>query len=222
MKLIILCFGMAISFVNTMAQTDREQLSLAVSNAEAQNQQKLKEYVWKRKSQVFIESQLKLTTVTEFSYTPEGKLNTKIIDATTTVKKKPGIRGAAQENAAESKLDYIEKALALAMSYTFMSKGEMIDFFSKATITKSAEKIIAIASDVHVSGDKLEIHIDPKSNLYLFKKFESLLGNEKVAGKLNYENFQNGTNHISTTTLNLPAQKMDIEAQNQDYTIRIK
>ncbi|MEJ1237335.1 hypothetical protein WBG78_04340 [Chryseolinea sp. T2] len=204
------------------SQTDKEALSLKISKAEDANLQKLKEYVWKRKSQVFIESQLKLTTITEFSFTPDGKLDTKIVDAESTVKKKPGLRGAAQANAAEDKMDYIEKALGLALQYTFLTKGEMLDFFSKATVTEKNGQIEAVASDVKVPGDRLLLRIDPTTYLCGYREFSSLLGKDKLEGELNYEMFSNGTNHISTTTLDLPAKKMTIDAQNQDYTIRVK
>lgn len=204
------------------AQIDKDKLSLDISKAEEANHLKLKEYVWKRRSDVFIESQLKLTTITEFSFTPEGKLETKIVDAETTVKKKPGLRGQAQANAVEDKIEYIEKALTLALDYTFMSKGEMLDFISKATITEKNGQLEAVADNVQVNGDRLLIRIDPKTHLFTYKEFTSLLGKDKIEGKLNYEQFSNGTNHLSVTTLNLPAQKMNIDAKNQDYTIRIK
>jgi hypothetical protein len=208
--------------LHATAQIDKEALSLNISKAEEANSQKLKEYVWKRGSDVFIESQLKLTTITEFSFTPEGKLETKIVDAETTVAKKPGLRGKAQANAAEDKLEYIEKALSLALEYTFMTKGELLDFFSKATVTEKNGQIEAVADNVRVKGDRLLVKVDPQTNLFTYKEFTSLLGQDKIEGKLNYEKFSNGTNHLSTTTLNMPAQKMNIDAKNQDYTIRIK
>lgn len=204
------------------AQIDKEKLSLNISKAEEANQIKLKEYVWKRRSDVFIESQLKLTTITEFSYSTEGKLETKIVDAETTVQKKPGLRGKAQASAAQDKMEYIEKALTLALDYTFMSKGEMLDFFNKATVTEKNGMIEAVADNVHVSGDRLLVRVDTKTYLFTYKEFTSLLGHDKIEGKLNYETFSNGTNHLSTTTLNLPAQKMNIDAKNQDYTVRVR
>jgi hypothetical protein len=225
MKFTITILVLSILFVfcsRLEAQIDKEKLSLNISKAEEANQVKLREYVWKRRSDVFIESQLKLTTITEFRYTPDGKLETQIVDAETTVKKKPGLRGAAQANAAQDKIEYIEKALALAIDYTFMTKGQLLDFFSKATVTEKNGLIEAVAYDVHVKGDRLLVHVDPTTYLFTYKEFISLLGQDKIEGKLNYEQFSSGTNHLSTTTLNLPAQKMNIDAKNQDYTIRIK
>lgn len=219
-----ICFAllMLITAFPTLAQIDKETLSLNISKAEDANQQKLKEYIWKRRSDVFVENQLKLTTITEFSFTPDGKLETKVVDAETSIKKKPGLRGVAQANAIEGKADYIEKALALALDYTFMTKGEMIDFFSKATVTENNGQIEAVAYDVHVKGDRLLIRVDPKTYLYTYKEFTSLLGKDKVEGKLNYEKFSNGINHLSLTKLDLLATKTTIDAKNQDYTIRVK
>lgn len=218
------CFAILIAFcaLPCVAQIDNETLSLKISKAEEANQQKLKEYVWKRRSDVYADNQLKLTTITEFSFTPEGKLETKIIDTDTNIKKKPGLRGAAQANALEDKADYIRKALDLSIQYTFMSKGEMLDFFTKATVSENNGQIEAVAYDVHVKGDRLLIRIDPATYLYTYKEFTSLLGKDKVEGKLNYEKFSNGINHLSTTRLDLLATKMVIDARNQDYTIRVK
>jgi len=218
----ILIAALMIIYLPVSAQIDKEALSLKISKAEEANQQKLKEYVWKRRSDVFVESKLMLTTITEFSYTADGKLETKIVDAETSIQKKPGLRGKAQENAVEGKVEYIEKSLKLALDYAFMTKGEMLDFFSKATVTEKNGQIEAVADNVHVPGDRLLIRIDPQTNLFTYKEFTSLLGKDKIDGKLNYEKFSNGTNHLSVTTLNLPAQKMSIDAKNQDYTIRVK
>lgn len=219
---IILLLGVLFATVFQLhAQVDKEKLSLNISKAEEANQQKLKQYVWKRRSDVFIESQLKLTTITEFSFKPDGQLQTNIVDTETTVEKKPGLRGKAQANAAEEKIEYIEKALKLAIDYTFMTKGELLDFFTKATVTEKDGVIEAVADNVHVKGDRLLVRVDPDTYLFTYKEFTSLLGMDKVEGKLNYEKFSNGTSHLSTTTLNLPAQKMNIDAKNQDYTIRV-
>jgi hypothetical protein len=183
---------------------------------------KLKEYIWKRKSDVSLSGEKKLTILTEFSFDAQGKLQAKIVDAESSVKQKRGIRGKVQQGAAEDKADYASKALELALAYTFMTKGQLIDFFSKATVTETAGVIEATAENVYVQGDKLTMHIDSKSNLFLDKKFSSLVGKDAIDGAINYEKFSNGTNHGSTTMLNMPAQKMKIDAINQDYTQRVK
>jgi hypothetical protein len=204
------------------AQIDKDQLALDIYKADDANTQKLKEFIWKRKSDVSSEGVIKLTTITEFSFDETGKLQAKTIDAQSTVDKKPGLRGKAQENAMEAKKDYIQKALELSVAYTFMTKGQLLDFFGKATVSEKDGVIEASADDVNVKGDHLTIWIDAATKLFIKKQFKSSLGTDIVDGEINYEKFSTGVNHGSTTILNMPAQKMKIDAKNQDYTIRVK
>jgi hypothetical protein len=215
-------FVLQLAAVVTFAQIDKEQLALTVSKADDANTEKLKEYIWKRKSDVSINGAVKLTTITEFSFDDKGELQAKLVDAESSVKQKPGLRGRAQQGAAEDKADYAAKALELSLAYTFMTKGQLLDFFSKATVTEKDGVIEAVGENVYVQGDKLTIHIDSKTNLYLDKKFSSLLGKDAIDGEIKYEKFSSGVNHGSATVLNMPAQKMKIDAKNQDYSQRVK
>jgi hypothetical protein len=218
----LLLFIFLLPAVLCSAQVDKDQLALAINKADEANTEQLKAFIWKRKSDVSIEGTVKLTTITEFSFDATGKLQAKIVDAETSVKKKRGVRGAIQKNAAEDKMDYVEKALDLALSYTFMTKGQLLDFFGKATVIEKNGIIEASAENVYIKGDKLTILIEAATKLYLNKKFSSLLGKDPINGEIKYEKFSSGVNHGSTTTLNMPAQKMKIDARNQDYSQRIK
>lgn len=214
--LILICIGTSFS------QTDKDKLALAINTTDEANTEKLKAYIWKRKSDVSINGEVKLTTITEFSFDDQGKLQAKLVDAESSVKQKPGLRGRAQQNAAEDKMDYVGKALELSLAYTYMTKGQLMDFFSKATLSEKDGVIEASGENIYVQGDKLTIWVDKKTNLYTKKKFSSLLGKDAVDGEINYEKFSSGVNHGSTTVLNMPAQKMKIDARNQDYSQRIK
>jgi hypothetical protein len=221
MKKIVSLALFLLSATIVFGQIDKDQLALKVAKAEEQNLAKLKEYIWKRHSNVFMDNQLNLTTITEFKFKPDGKIETTVVDAKTTAQQKPGLRGAAQKSAAEDKLDYIQKALQLSVNYAFLSKGELVDFFDKATITEKDGMLEAVASNVLIQGDRLLVKIDPTSNLITYREFTSLLGKDAIDGKLNYDIFSNGTLHGTMTTVNMPVQKMRIEGSNQDYTIRV-
>jgi len=215
----ILCLA---SSLPGLSQIDKEQLALAISKADEANTEGLKQYIWKRKSDVSVNGELKLTTYTEFSFDDQGKLQTKLVDAESSVKQKGGLRGKMQKNAAEDKMDYVGKALELALAYTFMTKGQLLDFISKATVSEKDGIIEATADNVYVKGDKLTIHVDSKTNLYIDKKFSSLLDKDPIDGEIKYAKFSSGINHGSETVLNMPAQKMKIDAKNQDYSQRVK
>lgn len=207
----------------SFAQIDKEQLALTVSKAEAENNAKLQQYIWKRKSDVSLDGQVKLTTISEFSFDEKGEIQTQLVDAESSVDQKKGVRGKAQQNAAEDKADYVQKALELSMAYTFMSKGQLLDFFTKATVTEKDGLLEATSSNVYVQGDQLTLVIDAKTNLFVRKKFSSKLDKDPIDGEINYARFESsGINHGTTTVLNLPAQKMKINSVNQNYTQRVK
>ena len=218
----LLLFIFLIPAMLCSAQIDKDQLALAINKADEANTEQLKSFIWKRKADVYVENVLKLTTITEFSFNQAGELETKIIDSESSEKKKGGIRGMVQENAAEDKMDYVGKALDLSLAYTYMTKGQLIDFFGKAAVTEKDGIIEATAENVYVEGDKLTVRVEAATNLFLSKKFSSLLGKDPVDGEVKYEKFSSGVNHGSTTLLNMPAQKMRIDAINQDYSQRVK
>ena len=218
----LLLFIFLIPAMLCSAQIDKDQLALAINKADEANTEQLKSFIWKRKADVYVENVLKLTTITEFSFNQAGELETKIIDSESSEKKKGGIRGMVQENAAEDKMDYVGKALDLSLAYTYMTKGQLIDFFGKAAVTEKDGIIEATAENVYVEGDKLTVRVEAATNLFLSKKFSSLLGKDPVDGEVKYEKFSSGVNHGSTTLLNMPAQKMRIDAINQDYSQRVQ
>ena len=218
----LLLFIFLIPAMLCSAQIDKDQLALAINKADEANTAQLKAFIWKRKADVYVENVLKLTTITEFSFNQAGELEAKVIDSESSEKKKGGIRGMVQENAAEDKMDYVGKALDLSLAYTYMTKGQLIDFFGKAAVTEKDGIIEATAENVYVEGDKLTVRVEAATNLFLSKKFSSLLGKDPVDGEVKYEKFSSGVNHGSTTLLNMPAQKMKIDAVNQDYSQRVQ
>lgn len=206
-----------------MSQVDMDELSLKVSKAEQANLEKLKAYIWKRQSDVYVTDALKMTVLSECKFDSTGKIDIYPIEAKSTEKDKPGIRGRVQSNAAEDKMDYVANALELSLAYAYMSKGQLLDFFGKAKMSEGAGGLLIIsAENVYVKGDKLSVHIDPATNLFKYKEFNSFLDKDPIAGKLFYETFtSSGIVHGTNTTLNLPAQKTRIDAKNMDYAQRV-
>lgn len=214
---------LVLAFCNLIySQIDSEQLALKVSKVDEANTLKLKEYIWKRHSTLTINGEVKATIINEFSYDENGKLQMKNVGGETSVKKKPGLRGKIQESKIEEKTDYFEKALQLSVSYVIMTKGQLLDFFEKATISEKDGIIEATSENINVKGDKLTIFIDAKTNLFISKKFSSLLGKDPIDGEIKYALFSSGINHGSETLINLPTQNAKVTAKNQDYSKRVQ
>lgn len=215
----------AVILVNCLAgfsQTDKDQLALDISKVDAENIEKLKAYIWKFHANVMGEGGNKTNIISEFSFKEDGSININVVDGETNIKQKRGVRGKMQQSAMQDKMEYVGKAMEYALAYTYMTKGQLLDFFDKAEIYEKEGVIMAEGSDIYVKGDNLKIHLDPDTKLYLSKSFRSKLGEDPISGEVKYETFQSsGVNHISTTLLEMPAENIKIEGENKDYTIRV-
>jgi len=204
------------------SQIDKDQLALEVSKVDAENTEKLKEYIWKLHADVFGEGGNKTTLISEFKYDDTGELNINLINGETNIQKKPGIRGKMQQSEIEGKVDNVAKAMQYALGYTYMTKGQLLDFFDKAEVIERNGVLTAKGKDIYVTGDELIINIDAATKLFLSKSFSTKMNADPISGEVLYDTFKSsGVNHITTTKLDLPAESVKIEGENKDYTIRI-
>lgn len=203
------------------AQIDKEQLALDISKADALNAKNLMPYTWKRTSVVSVEGEVKSTLINEVSFDSLGKVQIETLDVQSTTKDKIGIRGRIQDSKKKDMMEYVEKSLKLALNYTYMSKGEFLDFFERAVVTTKDGIIEAKGSDLYVKGDSLTVRIDEKSKLFVFKEFSSTIGEDLISGQIKYELFSSGISHGAETVLKLPGKNMTIQAKNHDYSIHV-
>jgi hypothetical protein len=223
MKKSLLLFVLFFTFsLSGFSQTDKDLLALDISKVDAENTEKLKAYVWKLHADILGEGGNKTTLISEMRYDQKGELTIKVVDGETNIKQKPGLRGKMQQNAIEDKVEVVSKAMQHSLAYTYMTKGQLLDFFSKAEITEKDGVITATGKNIYVAGDQLTIRIDAKSKYYLSKSFSTKLGEDPINGKVQYETFtSSGVNHISTTKLEMPSEKITINGENKDYTIKV-
>lgn len=208
--------------LTSYTQIDPDMLSLNISKVDAANMEQLKAFVWKKQSVVTVGGVEKLSTLNEFSIDENDSIIVRNIDANTTVKQKRGIRGRVQQNAAEDNLDYVGKALKMTLAYTFMSKGQLLDFFNKAVITEKDGIIEASAKDVYVKGDMLTLQVESATHLYISKEFTSIMDGDPISGSIKYDKFQSGINHVSKSMMKLPAKDAVINSENIDYLQRVR
>lgn len=222
----ILFSALAVTFLLTtplLAQEDNTELALEVSKANETNIEKLKDYIWKLKLDGYVNKELKLTTLSEMKFDKDGKLVSTPIDASTTVKAKPGIRGRMQQSAAEDNLDYVEHAAATMLNYAYMTKGELVDFFDKATVIEENDELVATAKNVKQEGDEVIIHIDPTTYFFKRKVIKAKSGADPIECTVDYATFAStGVNHVDKSYLMMPAKDMQVNTENIDYTQRVE
>ena len=221
MKKLILLLAMG-AWMVTFAQVDRDQLSLDISKADAANTEQLKSFIWKKASVVTVDGEVKLNTLSEFKFDDKGELQMQNIDAETTVKQKRGIRGKVQASNAQDNMDYVEEALKVMVSYTYMTKGQLLDFYGKAELTEADGLLIATAKDVFAKGDMLTVKVEKDTKLFVYKQFSGFMGEDPISGEITYGKFKSGISHATTNMLKLPAKNAVINSENKDYSQRVQ
>lgn len=207
---------------NTLAEIDNDQLSLDISKANEANMVKMKAFIWKKASEVIVDGQDQLDFLNEISISDDGKVTVVNLDVESHVKQQRGLRGRMQKKAVAENAEYMEGAMQHAVAYIYMSKGQMLDFFSKAKITDEKGVLTAIATDVLAKGDSLTVKVDKTTKLFVSISFTSSLGADPISGEINYAEFSSGISHVSTSTLNLPARNAVIKSTNKDFVQRVK
>jgi hypothetical protein len=219
-KSVLFIFILAIcSF--TLVQIDKEQLALDVSKADTKNLEKLKDFIWKQHSTTTVKGEVKGTVIKEISFNEKGEVQINQVGEESSEKDKRGIKGKVQKNKKESTMKYVEKALQLSIAYTYMSKGQLLDFFEKAEVTEVDDTYQITGENVLVKGDKLTVIVEKSTNLFIIKKFSSMLDQDPLEGEIKFNKFSSGISYASFSTIDLPAQGMMIHTTNKDHSQRI-
>jgi hypothetical protein len=205
------------------AQTGKTNLSLQVSAAAAANRAKLKNYVWTRTVQVFISGTLKTTIVSSLSIGPDGKIVTTAVSSVATdPPPTKGIRGnIARKKIAEMKT-YVDSAVKVSMSYLYMNKGNMVNYFDAANITQNGNTITVVGSNVNRPNDQFTTNLTSGTLAYISQSFSSTSSGDAVSGTFNYQTFSNGLTAFGNGELDLPAKSMKLMISNTNYAQKLQ
>ena len=221
-KTIIFCSLMfAMAFVaNAQSKTD---LSLKVAAAAAANRAQLVSYTWTRTVQVFIGGTLKTTVVSSLAIGPDGKMVTTAVSSVATDPPPTrGIRGdIARKKIAEMKT-YVDSAVKVSMSYLYMSKGGMVNYYDAANITQSGNTITVVGTNVNRTNDQFTSNLSATNLAYISQSFTSTSAGDAIAGTFNYKTFDNGLTAFNNGELDLPAKTMKLMISNTNYAKKLQ
>jgi hypothetical protein len=222
----LLLFGGVLVFLLQGAKgqnTQKTNLSLKVSAVAEANRASLVSYVWTRTVTVFEGGELKLTNVNSLSLGADGKLINTIVSSTPAKQPKGGILGDKDRKKLKDLQSYVDGAVAEAQGYIYMSKGKMLDFFDKATITPADNTFKVAGSNVNKTGDQLNMNITKGTLAYISQSFKSsLANNDPYTGEVNYKTFKNGLTAIDNGNLILPARNLKLHVVNTNYAKKMQ
>ena len=221
---LILFLFLAFSQNSLLAQNEDSatDLALKISESQATNMISLKNYSWKMSSNIEAEGELKLVVLTQFRFNTNGELEKRQISNEWKVEKKKFVAGKKQQSAMEENQKVAEEAFNLLKQYLFMSKGQLVDFYEKANISKSSEEgtIVIETNSVIVKDDNLVQTVDEKTLLTRSMNIKSILSTNNMTSSIKLESLGDGTNRPVQLIVEIPTKNLKIVMENFDFILQ--
>jgi len=219
-KFLTLMFA-GICFLAANAQIDKTQLSLDVSKKYSDNLKLHTQYTWKRSVEAFVDKDKVMSSLSSVTIGLDGKMVANVIQEQSYVQKKPGLRGAMQENGAQDMNAYIKNAIELTMKYIFPSQGQMVDLFNKGTLSLLDNSTLqAEAFNLLAQGDRLNYKYNKTTLDCLSQDISTVMNGDPVKAIVSYEN-ADGLNRVRSVQLTLPAKNVVINLSNSEYAKKL-
>jgi len=203
--------------ISSLRAQENTQLGLDIAKAQEENRKQLMNYSWQRSAKAFSNGEEKLHTLVKVWFNTDGKMESSVLSAETTVKQKRGVRGKVQQGAGEDLAALLEKTLRSSIQYVLLSKGYWIDLIDVAEV-KVEDGVVKIdAKDLLAKGDEVHYIIDSSTNLFKSIKISSAVDGKPFTSSIDFKTMSDGTNHPSHTEIIIPSESLNIVAENIDY-----
>lgn len=154
---------------------DPGQWALIYSDKLAKNRKLLADYSWQYRVEVKENEKMLYVDHLSARYGDDGRVETTRIDQELQIKKRQGLLLKAGQEArlreVEEKIDLLKKYIG---DYVYMTPGQVVDFFEKATKTESVDDENALrldAEDVLTKGDSVTLYGDKTTAFPIFLAF---------------------------------------------------
>lgn len=168
LTLLTLVFGMARELAAQAPITtskDPAQWALIYSDVLSKNRDSLKPYTWLYRVEVKENDQLLYVDHLDAHYGNDGRVATQRVAQDLKIKARQGLLLKAGQEArlkdAEAKIEFMKNAIG---NYVYMTRGQVVDFFTKARKTEAvgydnalradAENVLAKGDSITLIGDK--------------------------------------------------------------------
>jgi hypothetical protein len=213
MKRLFLFLAAGLLALSGNAQIDKTQLSLEVSKTNDNNNKLLSGYTWKRTVDGFFENEQVFSSLSSATVGPDGRPSYQVIEKSGSSQKKSSKKQAqATEN--------IKNAVELLSRYIFMSTGQLVDLFTKGTLSVLNDDLNAEAFDFFIKGDHLKYTYDKKTLQYKTQVISTLLNGEPVKAVVTYK-FVGNVNTVDKVVMEMPAKQVKANITNAEFAKKL-
>jgi hypothetical protein len=186
-------------------------------NARA-NAQLTRQYTWQMRVALTYKDEAQPPQLYQMNWAPDGTLQKTLISAPPEEKKRRGLR----KHIAESEIADFKKWLGdlteLVKQYMAPTPGQMMDFYSKATMTPAPNGgAAAIGTNFIQPGDKVTYYLDPATHQPTSYSFRTTLQGDTVSANVIYGTVAGGPQYASQITVAVLAKQVTMVVQNFNY-----
>lgn len=187
----------------------------------AASQQALLQYEWVETTAVLFKGEEKSRQQNQCYYGADGKLQKVVTQAPTAQKKKPGLRGAIQENKKEELTDTMKQAVALVHAYVppDPARIEAVKAAGKMSIRPSGQQVKIVFADYLKPGDSLAVDMDVATNRLLGVQIASYLATQQDAVNLTVgmATLPDGVTYAAKIDLAAPNDNLAVAVENSGH-----
>lgn len=217
--------SMALFPLGAMAQNPELQERLAeVKQSAAANKQSLAHYMWREQQTISIKGEVKKEQLYEVQIGPDGKPQKTELESSASG---GGGGGPLKKHIVKKKKeefeDYAHEIAALAQSYTHPDPERLQQAFQQGNVALSSagapgEVKLTITNYIK-PNDSVVLIFNREVKAIQSLKISSYLQDPKDAVTIaaQFSKLPDGTNHVSSTTVNGESKQLMVQAVNSDY-----
>lgn len=215
----------AIALVSMIAQVasaqavDKTQLALKAAESRQAAQQAVKGYSWKSRSELTVEDEVQAVRLESVRYDIDGRqqrtlMNERVLEP----KRKPGLRGKLQDRKAEQARDWAGELHDLLQSYVVVTKGQLVDFFDKASFKAEGTAVRIEGRNFLHAGDRMTYLIGTSDQRPQRIEVETVHQGDPVTLVIEFRVTIDSLTYPARSTVTVPAKSVQVKVENFEYT----
>ncbi len=199
---------------------DVSQMAAQITKNRAENNQKMQDYTWKRRTEVVNDGEVKTTRLELVRFDVDGRMQTTLISEQAPEQRQMrGIRGRMQERMVKAQKEKMAELQGLLKKYALSTPREIRAFLDKATFGRGERPgtVRIIGANVVQPGDELVMIVDTQTKDLQMTKIRTRLEDEPVLMDINQDKLADGLSYQARTIIQMPSSKLRMTIENLDY-----
>ena len=205
-----------------------EEKVMAIKQAQAVNKQKLAQYTWQETETISIKGEVKDTKMYLVQLGPDGKpQKTEISEqkAQSGGGRQGRVKARVVEKKKEEYQEYGQQIGALAKQYTTPNPDRLMQAKQQGNVSVQlgqGNTISLVIKNYVKPNDSVTMTIDGQTKSPVDIKVSSYLNDpsDAVTISANFARLPDGTNHVTSTTINGVSKQLSVNDQNSNYQKR--